>query len=53
VALDGISHRIKKSKDETAGDQTGPRLGYSNPSDNPYVGFRRVSPVAFIPAKVP
>ena len=34
-ALDGSSHRIKKSKDETAGDRTGPRLGYSNPSYNP------------------
>jgi len=40
VALDGSSHRIKKSKDETAGDRTGPRLGYSNPSDNRYVRFR-------------
>ena len=34
-ALDGSSHRIKKSKDETVGDRTGPRLGYSNPSYNP------------------
>ena len=34
-ALDGSSHRIKKSKDETVGDRTGLRVGYSNPSYNP------------------
>src|SRR5215813_11024118 len=34
-ALDGSSHRVKRSKDETVGDRTGPRLGYSNPSYNP------------------
>src|SRR5262249_15138996 len=34
-ALVGSSHRIKKSKDETVGDRTGRRLGYSNPSYNP------------------
>ena len=33
--LDGSWLRTKKTKNETAGDLTGPRQWYPNPSDNP------------------